>query len=280
MPYLTANGTRLFYRDWGAGRPVVFVTSWGLSSRMWQNQMLHLVEQGHRAIGYDRRGHGRSDDPGRGYDFDTLADDLAALLDQLDLSDVTLVGHSMGGGEVVRYLSRHGGARVGRIALIASTVPCLMRSADNPDGVDGALLEGTVAAIRDDFGQWILDNSPPFWGDCPAARELPQPIKDWTIRDMMDVSAQAAVECTRTNIAADFRAELPGMGVPALVVAGGRDVSAPVELCARPSAELLPNARLEIYPDAAHALYLTHRDRLNADLVAFARETAPVAACD
>jgi pimeloyl-ACP methyl ester carboxylesterase len=269
MPYLAANGTELFYRDWGTGRPVVFVASSSLSSDMWRFQMPHLTDNGFRAIGYDRRGHGRSDNPGRGYDFDTLADDLGALLDHLDLTGTTLVGHSMGGGEIVRYLTRHSAARVEKIVLIGSTVPCLMRKADNPNGIDPALLHATADAIRDDLGQWLVDNAPQFWGDGVPGCELPQVIKDWALQDLMKVSADAAVACTRTNIAADFRAELSGIDLPALILHGEYDASAPVDLCARVSARLLPNARLVVYPNAAHALYLTHRERLNADLLAF-----------
>ncbi|HZZ49162.1 MAG TPA: alpha/beta hydrolase [Pseudonocardia sp.] len=277
MPYLTANDTELFYRDWGTGRPVVFVASWGLSSDMWRFQMPYLTDNGVRAIAYDRRGQGRSDNPGRGYDFDTLADDLGALLDHLDLTGTTLIGHSMGGGEIVRYLTRHGAGRVEKIVLIGSTVPCLMRKADNANGIDPALLEATVDAVRDDLGQWLIDNAPPFFGDGVPGCELPQVIKDWTLQDLMKMSADAGVALTRTNIATDFRAELPGIALPALILHGEYDASAPVDLCARVSAQLLPNARLEIYPNAAHALHLTHRERLNADLLGFVRESAPAA---
>ncbi|HEY1970384.1 MAG TPA: alpha/beta hydrolase [Pseudonocardia sp.] len=278
MPHLTVQGTELFYRDWGTGRPVVFVTSWGLSSEMWRFQMPQLTERGFRAIGYDRRGHGRSDNPGTGYDFDTLADDLGALLEQLDLTEATLVGHSMGGGEVVRYLTRHGVSRVASIVLIGSTVPCLMRKPDNPNGIDPALLHATADAIRDDFGQWLTDNYPPFWGDGLPGCDLPQVIKDWTLQDLMKVSADAAVACTRTNIAADFRDELAHLDLPALILHGEHDASAPVDLCARVSARLLPNSRLKVYPNAAHAIYLTHRERLNADLLEFVREPVVQAA--
>src|SRR3954447_9045815 len=159
----TGDGAALFYRDWGAGKPIVFVASWALPSESWSYQMMALVEQGFRCIAYDRRGHGRSDDPGRGFDFDTLADDLAAVMDTLDLRRATLVGFSMGTGEVVRYLSRHGAARVARIILIGTTTPMLARTADNPDGIDPAVFE---AFRRDwlmrDFPGWIDANMVPF----------------------------------------------------------------------------------------------------------------------
>jgi non-heme chloroperoxidase len=272
MPFLNADGTQLFYRDWGSGRPVVFVTSWALSSTMWQYQMQHLAENGFRAIGYDRRGHGRSDDPGAGYDFDTLADDLAALVEHLDLTDATLVGHSMGGGEVVRYLTRHGDDRVSKIVLVGSTVPCLPQLPDNPNGIPAAGREQLLNRLRVDFGGWIDENAAPFYGDGLPGCELPQATKDWTVRDVMGVSLNAAIACTATNMSADFRPELAKTAVPALIVHGDHDASAPLDLCAKVSAELLPDAELRVYANAAHALYLTHTARLNADLLEFVQK--------
>jgi non-heme chloroperoxidase len=271
MPYLNANGTQLFYRDWGTGRPVVFVTSWALSSIMWQQQMQHFADNGFRAIGYDRRGHGRSDDPGAGYDFDTLADDLAALIEHLDLTDVTLIGHSMGGGEIVRYLTRHGDDRVARIALVGSTVPCLGQLPDNPDGVPAAASEQLLARLRVDFGGWIDENAGAFFGDGLPGCELPQATRDWTIRDCMSVNLNAAIACTAANVAADFRPELAKIAVPALVVHGDHDASAPLELTGRVTAGLIPDAELKVYPNTAHAIYMTHTEQLNADLLDFAK---------
>jgi pimeloyl-ACP methyl ester carboxylesterase len=169
MPHFPGpDGTSLFYRDWGAGRPVVFVHGMLMSSGMWQHQMLHLTDNGFRTVAYDRRGHGRSDDPGTGYDFDTLADDLAAVLDRLDLTGVTLVGHSMGGGEITRYLSRHGGQRISRIVLVSSTVPKL--DAD-PQAVAAALDH-----LRASYGQWVAETPGcPSVTGCPAAS-----YRNWT----------------------------------------------------------------------------------------------------
>jgi pimeloyl-ACP methyl ester carboxylesterase len=271
MPYLNANGAQLFYRDWGTGRPVVFVTSWALSSVMWQQQMQHFTENGFRAVGYDRRGHGRSDDPGAGYDFDTLADDLAALIEHLDLTDVTLVGHSMGGGEIVRYLTRHGDDRIAKIALVGSTVPCLTRRPDNPNGVPVAATEQLLDRLRLDFGGWIDENAAAFFGDGLPGCEVPQATRDWAVRDLMNVSLNAAIACTALNVGTDFRPELAKITVPALVLHGDHDASAPLELTGRVTAELIPDAELKVYPDTAHAIYLTHADKLNADLLDFAR---------
>ncbi|MDJ0387831.1 alpha/beta hydrolase [Roseomonas sp. E05] len=230
-PIRTRDGVALFHRDWGEGPPVVFVASWSLPSDSWCYQMLALAGAGFRCVAYDRRGHGRSDDPGRGYDFDTLADDLAAVLEQLDLRGATLVGFSMGCGEVLRCLTRHGAAgRVARAVLIGTTTPMLTRAPDNPAG-----------------------------------------LRNW-VRDMaLRSSLRALLECHRTLAAADFRAEARAIDVPVLLLHGERDMTSPPDLTARPTAALLPKARLEIYEGAPHGLFLTHQARLNADLIAFAR---------
>jgi non-heme chloroperoxidase len=264
MPHFHApDGTELFYRDWGAGRPVVFVHGMLMSSDMWQYQMLHLTENGFRAVACDRRGHGRSDDPGRGYEFDTLADDLAALLNRMDLTDVTLVGHSMGGGEIVRYLSRHGNQRISQIVLVGSTVPKL-----NVDPAAGAAL---LDRFRTSYGQWVAENAALSFGDGLPGCVIPQLEKEQAIRDWMGVSLQAAAACTAVNMAADFTSELSKITVPALVVHGDHDAFAPLETCGQRSAELIPDSRLAVYGNAAHMPHLSHGERLTADLLAFVR---------
>jgi non-heme chloroperoxidase len=264
MPHFPApDGTELFYRDWGAGRPVLFVHGMLMSSDMWQYQMLHLAENGFRAVAYDRRGHGRSDDPGTGYDFDTLARDLAAVLDRLDLTGVTLAGHSMGGGEIARYLSRHGGQRIAQIVLASSTVPKL--DAD-PQAVAAAL-----DCLRTGYGQWVAENAALSFGDGLPGCVIPQLEQEQAIRDWMGVSLQAAVACTTANMTADFTAELSKITVPALILHGDHDAFAPLETCGRRSAELISDSQLVVYANAAHMPHLSHRDRLNADLLAFLR---------
>jgi pimeloyl-ACP methyl ester carboxylesterase len=267
MPHFPGpDGTSLFYRDWGAGRPVVFVHGMLMSSGMWQHQMLHLTDNGFRTVAYDRRGHGRSDDPGTGYDFDTLADDLAAVLDRLDLTGVTLVGHSMGGGEITRYLSRHGGQRISRIVLVSSTVPKL--------DADPQAVAASLDRLRTSYGQWVAENAALSFGDGLPGCVIPQPEKEQAIRDWMSVSLQAAVACTAASMPADFAAELSKVTVPALVLHGDHDAFAPLETCGRRSAELIPDSRLVVYGNAAHLLHLSHRERLNADLLAFVRSPA------
>jgi non-heme chloroperoxidase len=261
--FVAPDGTELFYRDYGAGRPVVFVHSMLMSSDMWQHQMLHLTAHGFRAIAYDRRGHGRSDDPGRGYDFDTLADDLAALLDRLELTSVTLVGHSIGGGEVIRYLSRHGDHRIARIVLAGATAPYL----DVHPDLTTALLD----QLRTGYAHWVADNAGLSFGDDLPGHDIPQLEKEATIRDWMRVSLHAAVECMQENLAADFRIQASQITVPALVIHGDHDAFAPLETCGQLSAALIPGSKLVVYENASHMLHLSHRDRLSGDLLAFAR---------
>jgi non-heme chloroperoxidase len=261
----TADGTSLFYRDWGTGKPIVFVASWVMPSESWSYQMAALSEQGFRCVAYDRRGHGRSSDPGRGYDFDTLADDLAAVLEALDLHDVTLVGFSMGGAEIIRYVTRHGTARVGRLVSIAPTTPLMMRRPDNPQGFDEAVLEDLHRAFEQDFPQWVEENARPF-----VLPETSQATIEWVKSMALKTSLKAVIDCHRMLVREDFRAELKAIDLPVLVIQGDADISSPIDLTGRPTAELIPGARLEIYEGAPHGLFITHRERLNRDLAAFA----------
>lgn len=260
----TRDGTRLYVKDWGRGKPVVFVHSWALNADMWQYQMVDLVDRGHRCVAYDKRGHGRSSQPDTGYDYDRLADDLASVLEQLDLRDVTLVGHSMGGGEIVRHLSRHGASRVARIALLASTTPFVLKTADNPDGVDRAMFDFVRAAIRADFPRWLEENARPF-----VTPETSDAMLDWLKGLMLQCSLRAALECNVAVTETDLRADLRAITLPTLIIHGDADASAPLGLTGERSAKLIANARLEVYRGAPHGLFVTHRERLNADLHAF-----------
>jgi len=261
-----AGGVGLFCRDWGSGRPVVFVASWSLPSDSWSYQMLALNEAGYRTVAFDRRGHGRSDDPGGGYDFDTLADDLAAVLDQRDLHNAILVGHSMGCNEIVRYLSRHGSARVAGAVLLATMTPFVLKTADNPDGIDAAWFEHfRREQLMRDFPGWIDENMEPF-----VHAQTPAGIKDWVRQMALGASLQALVECNRALVQTDFRAELGDVDVPVLVIAGDRDASAPLDLTARATVRLLPDARLKVYEGAPHGMFITHQAEVNRDLLEFA----------
>jgi pimeloyl-ACP methyl ester carboxylesterase len=270
-PYVAApDGTSLFVKDWGAGRPVVFVHSAYMSSDVWEYQMAHLAGRGFRCVAYDRRGHGRSGQPGGGFDYDTLAGDLASVIEALDLRGVTLVGHSMAGGEIVRYLSRRGAARVARIALVATTLPFPMKTDDNPEGVDMGVVEASRRAIAKDRPKWFADGVAGFFGAGTAESPVSPEMVRWALDMCMQSSIQAALECQRAIVETDFRAELRGLKVPALVIHGDADQSTPLELTGRRTARAIPGARLLVYEGAPHGLVLTHRDRLGRDLAAFA----------
>jgi non-heme chloroperoxidase len=262
---VTRDGVALFRRELGAGPPVVFLASWSLPSDSWVAQMQALAAAGLRCLAYDRRGHGRSAAPPAGHDYDTLADDLAAVLDTLDLRDVTLVGHSMGPGEIVRYLSRHGSDRIARIAMIGTITPMIQQAPDNPAGIPQAVFEQfRTEELMRDFPKWIEDNARPF----VTPDTTPQMI-DWIRSMCLQSSLQALHDCNQAITRADFRDELRRIDIPALLLHGDRDVTSPPGLTAEPTAALLPNARLKLYECAPHGLFLTHAARVNADLRAF-----------
>jgi len=275
MPYFeTSDHTSLFYRDWGTGAPVVFLSSWGYSSPMWEYQMVPLSEHGLRCIAYDRRGHGRSDDPGRGYDFDTLADDLATFLEQLDLHEVTLISHSVAGGEIVRYLSRHGTGRVARIVLISATLPFLLQTADNPEGVPGDRIYAHVEGLRADRPHYLSTGAISFFSlgaSWPCPEVISPEMIQWSIQILLECSPKAAIAFREVCIETDFRADLRSCNIPTLIVHGDKDTSAPLNMCGRRIAQVIAGSHLKIYEGAAHGLFLTHKDRLNSDLLDFIR---------
>ena len=262
----TKDNVALFYRDWGQGQPLLFLSGWALNSDAWAYQMLPLSQQGFRCIAYDRRGHGRSSDPGRGFDYDTLADDLAFVIEALDLTEVTLVAHSFASGETVRYLTRHGAKRISRLLLLApAAIPFLMKTADNPLGVDKEIADRVRADMSRDFPGWCDANAEGYFTPGTSRR-----VVDWTIQTMTQTSLLAATRISEIQMRTDLRPELAGIDIPTLIVQGDRDVSAPIEITGRPAAALIPGARLEIYQGAPHGLYFTHQDRLNADIARFA----------
>jgi len=265
----TPDGQSLFYKDWGSGEPVVFLGAWALPSDMWQYQMTPLSEQGLRCVAYDRRGHGRSSQAGAGYDYDTLADDLAAVLDTLDLRDVVLVGMSMATGEMVRYLTRHGARRIARLVFVGTAAtPFPMQSADNPEGIPAERFEYFRRhVLLRDFPTWIEENRPPFF-----VPDTPPEIQEWVRTMMLSTSMKAVVECNRCSTETDFRPELPRITVPTLVIHGDKDVSAPLDRTGRPTAKMIPGAELRIYEGAPHGLFVTHMAQLTKDLLAFAKE--------
>jgi non-heme chloroperoxidase len=280
MPHVntTTDNTELFFRDWGTGDPVVFVHGWGLNSDMWEYQLAALVDEGLRCVAFDRRGCGRSDQPGAGYDFDTLADDLAAVIDRLDLRDVTLVSHSMGSGEVARYLTRHGDDRIARVALISPTLPYLRRDETNPEGVDPALFEPIIAALRADRPGYLADLAPAALGVGLPGVDVSSALTAWALDLFMTSSPKASIDTVRTHTATDLRDDMASFTTPTLIVHGDRDALVPIEVSGRRAAEMIGDCTLSVYENASHWPFVTHRERLNAELLAFARAGAPARA--
>jgi non-heme chloroperoxidase len=277
MPYIeTKDATQLFYRDWGEGTPVVFCAGWTLSSDMWRSQMLALSDAGLRCVAYDRRGHGRSDDPGAGFDYDTLSDDLNAVLTALDLERVALVAFSMAGGEVIRYLARYGPQRVARVVLLSSVAPLTLAGPDNPDGFDPAMVEAIRDMWRADFSQWIEDGAGPYFATQFPENSVSEEDVAWTFRDMQRASFRATFDCSRAQMEADWRDEMRSITVPTLLLHGNADASIPMGLSSSKSVELIAGSRLKVYENAGHGLYVTHRGQLSSDLLAFCRETSVV----
>lgn len=271
MPYLeTQDHTRLFYKDWGTGRPVVFVSSWALGVEMWEYQMLPLSYQGLRCIGLDRRGHGRSDDPGRGYDFDTLADDLAALIETLNLHDVILVGHSMGCAEITRYLARHGTSRIARVAFVAPIR--LVQPADSSEDFIKVGMEASAQLMMADRPRYMTEGAIKFFAlgaSWPVPSNFSQPMLDWAVQLILEASPKAILDCWSAMQDADFTAEVSAFSLPLLVIHGDNDQSAPLAFCGQRIAEAVPTSRLIVYEGAPHGIFLTDRERLTRDLAAF-----------
>ena len=270
MPFIEANDrTSLYYKAWGRGKPVVFVSSWALGGDMWEYQMLPLSDQGMRCITYDRRGHNRSDDPGHGYDFDTLADDLAVLIEQLDLHDVTLVGHSMGCAEIVRYLTRHGSGRISRAALVSTITP----GSDQSGGVPETVIESTISLMTTDRARYFSSGVIKFFGlgaKWPqVSTEISPELAQWGYHLIMQSSPKAITECWRVMRKTNFLPELATLTVPILVIHGDRDQNAPLDACGQRTAQAIPGSQLVIYEGAPHGLFFTDRDRLARDIGEF-----------
>jgi non-heme chloroperoxidase len=261
--------TALFYRDWGHGKPLVFLSGWTLDSGMWSYQFASLEGSGLRCIAYDRRGHGRSSDPGRGYDYDTLADDLEGVLDALDLNDVTLVAHSFASGEAMRYLSRHGTGRVSGVVLLSpAATPYLVKTADNPTGVDASLFAASLDEMMVSFPDWIERRAEAYFS--PGTSRA---VIQWTTDMMLRASFCAAVELSHIQISTDFRRELPSIDIPVLILHGDCDASAPLEVTGQPTAAALPQATLKVYEGGTHGMYFNFAARVNEDIRAFVAET-------
>lgn len=270
MGYVAAqDGTEIFYRDMGSGRPVVLIHGWPLNADSWDKQANFLVEQGLRVISYDRRGFGRSGQSANGYDYDTLAADLHALIEKLDLTDATLVGFSMGGGEVVRYLSRYGTSRVSKAVLVSAVTPYLAKTDDNPDGVDPKVFQENEEQLRKDRFAFLKDFGPKFYGRSVVHHTVSEPELEWTQMMASTGSLRSTLATAKSWSSTDFREEMKRITIPVLVIHGTSDHTIPIDVSGRRSAKLLPNATLSEYEGEPHGLLLTAADRLNEELLKF-----------
>ena len=270
MPFIAAqDGTQLYYKDWGQGRPVVLIHGWPLDADMWEYQAPVLAEAGFRVIAYDRRGFGRSDQPWSGYDYDTMADDLKAVMDRLDLKDAALVGFSMGGGEIARYLSRHGGTRVSRAVLVSAVTPMLLKTDDHPEGIDRGVFQRIVTSLKADRPQFLTEFSKSFFGVGLLTSPVSSDLVQWTGRLAMLASPKATTDCVWALAATDFRPDMKAFTVPTLVIHGDADHTVPINVSGKAAAAAIPGAVLKIYAGAPHAIPLTHKDELNRDLLTF-----------
>ena len=267
----TQDGTEIYYKDWGQGPAVTFSHGWPLSSDAWDGQMLFLAQNGFRAIAHDRRGHGRSSQPSSGNDMNGYADDLAALIEALDLRDVTVVGHSTGGGEVARYIGRHGTARVAKAVLIAAVPPSLVKTAENPDGLPIEVFDGIRAGLARDRSQFYKDLAIQFYGANRAGSQVSQGVLDQFWAWSMQSGLLNSHECVKALSETDFTEDLKRFDVPTLLIHGEDDQVVPVGNSSVKSARLIKGAKDIYYPGAPHGLTATHQDQINAELLAFLR---------
>lgn len=271
----TADGVQLYYKDWGPknGPVVTFSHGWPLNSDSWESQMMFLADHGYRVIAHDRRGHGRSSQPWDGNDMDHYADDLATVINTLDLHDVTLVGFSTGGGEVARYIGRHGTGRVKKAVLISAVPPLMLKTADNPGGVPQEVFDGLRKGQLENRAQLYRDiASGPFYGFNRPGAKVSQPLVDAWWAQGMQAGAKNTYDSIAAFSATDFRADLKKFNVPTLVIHGDDDQIVPIDVAGRMSAKLIPGAKLLVYTGAPHGLTDTHKDRVNADLLAFLQQ--------
>ena len=266
---ITEDGTRIHFKDWGTGPAVVFSHGWPLQSDAWEDQMIFLASKGYRVIAHDRRGHGLSSQPWGGNDMDTYADDLATLLNALDIKEATLVGHSTGGGEVARYIGRHGSERVKKAVLVGAVPPQMVKSATNPGGLPMDVFDGIRAGVLADRSQFFKDLTLPFYGYNRPGAKVSEGVRDTFWAQGMQCGIKSAYDCIKQFSETDFTEDLKKIDVPVLVVHGSDDQIVPIDAAGKASAKIIKDAKLVIYEGAPHGLPTTHKDKLNADLLEF-----------
>lgn len=265
----TPDKTRLYVKDWGEGPPVILIHGWPLSADSWDDQAMAIAEAGHRVIAYDRRGFGRSTQPWSGYDYDTLADDLAAVIQQTGAQDATLVGFSMGGGEVARYMARHGGKSVAKCALLSSILPFRLKTGDNPDGTEQAAFDQTAEGLKTDRAQFFTGFFKTFFGEDSEERPVSAELRAWAHGIALQASLKATIECMRSFSSTDFRGDLPAFTVPTLIIHGTADKTVPIAASSRVAARGIAHSTLIEYDGAPHGLFATDKERLTGDLLTF-----------
>jgi non-heme chloroperoxidase len=263
------DGAEIYYKDWGSGQPVVFSHGWPLSADAWEDQMLFLGARGYRCIAHDRRGHGRSSQPWDGNEMDTYADDLATVVEKLGLKDAIHVGHSTGGGEVARYIGRHGTERVAKTVLISAVPPLMLKTAANPGGLPLAAFEAIRAGVLADRAQFFQDLTLPFYGANRPGAKVSEGLRHWFWLQGMQAGLKGVFDCIKAFSETDFAQDLKKFDVPTLIIHGDDDQIVPIGASAMLSSKLVKGSTLKIYPGAPHGLPSTHKDRVNADLLAF-----------
>ena len=264
-----SDGTRIYYKDWGSGQPVVFSHGWPLSADAWEDQMVFLGLHGYRCIAHDRRGHGRSSQPWGGNEMDTYADDLAAVVDALDLRDAIHVGQSTGGGEVARYIGRHGTTRVAKAVLIGAVAPLMLKTATNPGGTPIEAFDGIRAGVLADRSQFFKDLSAPFYGANRPGAKVSQGVRDAFWMQGMQAGFKGVIDCIKAFSETDFTEDLKRIDVPTLIMHGDDDQIVPIGASAMLSAKLVKGSTLKVYPGFSHGMCTVNKDQINADLLAF-----------
>jgi len=279
MPTITTkDGTQIFYKDWGSGQPIVFSHGWPLSADDWDGQMLYFGQRGYRVIAHDRRGHGRSTQTWDGNDMDTYADDLAVLTDKLDLKDAIHVGHSTGGGEVARYIGRHGSKRVGMAVLISSVPPLMLKTDKNPAGAPLSVFDDLRAQLAANRPQFYRDITLPFYGYNRPGAKISEGIREhWWLQGMLG-GMKAHYDCIKAFSETDFTEDLKKFDVPTLILHGDDDQIVPIQAAALQSAKIVKGAKLKVYPGFPHGMPATNADQINADLLAFFEQSKQAAA--